>query len=623
MVRGQASSSLTAGSAAIDEVNFASRAVPTPPSFDPVLLSVLANAFDGIVREMTNGLLRSARSTVINTARDFSCSILTADNELLASAEGCPVHVFGSEPLGRAMLELQDDIRPGDAFLHNDPYRGNSHAADHAILVPIFVGDEHVFTGVAKSHQADCGNAIPTTYSPTARDVYEEGALVFPCVRIQRDYEDVDDIVRMCRARIRLPDQWYGDYLATVGAARIAERRVQDLFAKHGSETVKRFVTEWFAYSERLVASMIAALPAGTITGRTVHDPFPGTGAEGLPLAATVAVEPERGKIVIDLRDNPDNQPNGLNLTKATSTAAGLAGAIGALPDDVPTNAGTFRRFDVLLREGCVVGIPEFPHSCSSATTNLADRVIDLVQAAFAQIGDEFGLAEGSVGQAPAKAVISGIDERNGRGYVNQIIVGGTGGPATPFVDGWPTYQRPVAGALIYHDSVEIDEQRYPIVITERSLIPDSGGAGRRRGGLATKVVLEPRFDRPVTFTYALEARLNPPYGVRGGAHGAPSTAWIEDARGGEPEEAPPIASLELQPGTRIVSIAAGGGGYGDPLEREPEAVVEDLLEGRISASAALDLYGVVVVDGALDAEATVRARERFSTEEEVSLGKA
>jgi N-methylhydantoinase B len=578
------------------------------PSFDPVLLSVLANAFDGIVREMTNGLLRSARSSVINTARDFSCSILTADNELLASAEGCPVHVFGSEPLGVAMRELHRDLAPGDAFLHNDPYRGNSHAADHAILVPIFVDGTHVFTGVAKAHQADCGNAIPTTFSPTARDVYEEGALIFPCVRVQRDYEDVEDIVRMCRARIRVPDQWYGDHLATIGAARIAERRVQDLVAKHGIPTITRFVEEWFAYSERVVESVIAEMPACTLTGTTVHDPFPGTDEQGLRLSASVTVEPERGSIAIDLRDNPDNQPNGLNLTKATSTAAALAGALGALPDNVPTNAGTFRRFDVLLREGCVVGIPNFPHSCSSGTTNLADRVIDLVQAAFAQVGDDFGQAEGSVGQAPGKSVISGVDRRTGRPYVNQIIVGGTGGPATPFVDGWPTYQRPVAGALLYHDSVEVDEQRYPIVISERSLVPDSGGAGRLRGGQATRVVLEPRFG-PVTFTYALEARLNPPHGVRGAAAGTPADAWIENTETGDRREAPPIASLELQAGERIVSIAAGGGGYGEPLERDVAAVMDDLLEGRITEQAARETYGVVTANAALDHEATARER--------------
>src|SRR5262245_31210178 len=174
--------------------------------FDPVLLPVLANAFDGIVREMTNGLLRSGRSSVLNTARDFSCSILTADGQLLASAEGAPVHVFGSEPLGESMRELQPDLAPGDAFLHNDPYRVNSHAADHSILVPVFLDGRHLFTAVAKAHQADCGNALPTTYSATARDVYEEGALIFPCVRVQRDYRDIDDIVRMCRARIRVPD---------------------------------------------------------------------------------------------------------------------------------------------------------------------------------------------------------------------------------------------------------------------------------------------------------------------------------------------------------------------------------------------------------------------------------
>ncbi len=283
--------------------------------FDPVLLSVLANAFDGIVREMTNGLLRSARSSVINTARDFSCSILTAQNELLASAEGCPVHVFGSEPLGEAMAELHDDLAPGDAFLHNDPYRGNSHAADHAILVPIFAAGEHVFTAVAKAHQADCGNSLPTTFYATARDVYEEGALIFPCVRIQRGYEDVADIVRMCRARIRVPDQWYGDYLATVGAARIAERRVQELAERHGVDTLRRFTGEWFAYSERLVTSVISRLPAVTLHGSTVHDPFPGTPEAGLALGATVIVAPAEGRIAIDLRDNPDNLPNGLNLT--------------------------------------------------------------------------------------------------------------------------------------------------------------------------------------------------------------------------------------------------------------------------------------------------------------------
>jgi len=576
--------------------------------FDPVKLAVLANAFDGIVREMTNGLLRSARSSVINTARDFSCAVLTADNQLLAAAEGVPVHVFGAGPLGEDMVALHHDIREGDAFLHNDPYMGNSHAADHSILVPIFVEGRHLFTAVTKAHQADCGNAIPTTFSATARDVYEEGALIFPCVRIQRDYTDIDDIIRMCRARIRVPDQWYGDYLASVGASRIAERRVKELAEKFGADVLVQFVDAWFDYSERLAASAIETLPEYVMTGCSAHDPFPGTGPDGVPLQATIEVKPAEGRVVIDLRDNPDNLPNGLNLTRATATGAALAGILSGIPENLPSNAGTFRRVDVLLRDGCAVGVPRHPFSCSSGTTNLADRVVNIVQAAFAQIADGYGAAEGATGQAPAKSVISGTDARNGNPYVNQILVGGVGGPATPFVDGWPTYQRPVCGALLYHDSVEVDEQRYPILVHERSLVEDSGGAGRQRGGLGTRVVIEAR-DEQVTLTYGLEGKFNPPKGVRGGLGGAVPHAWVEDPETCERREIPVVGRYDLRRGEKVVSIAPGGGGYGDPLDRDIALVREDLLEHRISAAAALADYGVVVCDGVIDEDATASVR--------------
>lgn len=576
--------------------------------FDPVKLSVLANAFDGIVREMTSGLLRSARSSVINTARDFSCAVLTADNQLLAAAEGVPVHVFGAGPLGEDMVELHKDIREGDAFLHNDPYMGNSHAADHVILVPIFIQGRHLFTAVTKAHQADCGNSLPTTFFATARDVYEEGALIFPCVRIQRDYTDIDDIIRMCRSRIRVPDQWYGDYLASVGASRIAERRIHELAEKFGVDDLVDFVDAWFDYSERLTASAIETLPEYVLHGTSSHDPFPGTGPDGVQLQATLEVKPKQGKIVIDLRDNPDNLPNGLNLTRATATGAALAGILSGIPENLPSNAGTFRRVEVLLRDGCAVGVPKHPYSCSSGTTNLADRVVNIVQAAFSQIDDGYGTAEGAAGQAPAKSVISGTDERNGNAYVNQILVGGVGGPATPYVDGWPTYQRPVCGALLYHDSVEVDEQRYPILIHERTLVADSGGAGRQRGGLATRVTMEPRGES-VTITYGIEGKLNPPKGVRGGHNGQEPAAWVEDLSTGERREIPVVGRYDLQRGEKVVSVTPGGGGYGDPLERDVLAVLDDIRESRVSLRAAVSDYGVVLANGAVDEEATAKVR--------------
>src|SRR6185437_2734422 len=202
----------------------------TSGEFDPYLTAMIANRIDGIVREMTNTLLLAAISAVINSARDFSCAICTADNQLLASAEGLPIHIFGSHMLTSAMTARHTgDMREGDCYLHNDPYSGNSHAADHAFLVPVFVEGEHLFTTVAKAHQADIGNALPTTYMAQARDQYEEGALIFPAVRIQRDYKMNEDIVAMCRSRIRVPNQWFGDFLAGVGAARTAERRLKEL----------------------------------------------------------------------------------------------------------------------------------------------------------------------------------------------------------------------------------------------------------------------------------------------------------------------------------------------------------------------------------------------------------
>ena len=179
---------------------------------------------DAVCREMTNTMLLTARSSVLGVARDFSVSIVTSEDEVLAAAEGFPIHVWGSNLQTDCMRRNHPDFREGDAYLHNDPYDGNSHAADHTFLVPVFFEGEHFFTTAVKAHQADTGNSLPTTYMAQAADVYQEGSLIFPAVKVQENYKNIDDIIRMCRRRIRIPDQWYGDYLASIGAARIGER---------------------------------------------------------------------------------------------------------------------------------------------------------------------------------------------------------------------------------------------------------------------------------------------------------------------------------------------------------------------------------------------------------------
>jgi len=454
------------------------------PSFDPVLLAVIANRLDSIVREMENTLLRSGRSAVLNMARDFSCALITGDNRLLASAEGLPVHVIGMEFLAEAVTDLHHNLAEGDAFLHNDPYLGNTHPADHVILVPVFWEGRHIFTAAAKAHQADCGNAQPTTYMPYARDVYEEGSLIFPAVRVQRGYSDIDDVIRMCRRRIRVPDQWYGDYLAMLGAARIGEARLQDLCAKYGRETLERFVEEWFDYSERRIAHVIAQMPKGTIVGEGMHDPF-GPAPDGIPIRVKIDVDPDAGMIELDLTDNIDCLPAGVNESRTCAMNNCMTGLFNSIDPDIPHNAGTFRRVRVKLRENCVVGIPRFPHSCSVATTNVGERLVVTTQRAIADAWEGYGLAEGACGIGPGFAVVSGNDWRKGdQPYVNQKFLGSQGGPAGPEHDGWVTYGNAVTNGLMFRDSVEIDELKYPIRIRELRIRTDSEGAGRRRGAI-------------------------------------------------------------------------------------------------------------------------------------------
>ncbi len=587
--------------------------VPRGASRDSVLLAVLANRFDAIVREMTNTLFRTGRSAVLNTAKDFSCSIVTADDQLLSAVEGLQIHVFGAGLQTPWLTRYHPDLARGDAYLHNDPYTGNTHTADHTILVPVFAGGEHLFTACAKAHQADCGNSAPSTYMPFARDVYEEGGLTFPCVRVQRGYEDVEDVIRMCRARIRVPDVWYGDFLAALGSARVGERRLEELIAAYGVDTVRWFVREWLDYSERRMEHAIRQLPKARLTGSGVHDPLPGL-PEGIPVGAVVDVDPDEGVIAVDLRDNPDCVPAGVNLSEACTLAGVIIGVFNCLDPGVPRNAGSFRRLRVSLRENCVAGIPRFPASCSMATTNVVNRLINAIQTAFAQLADGRGLAEGGMSMGVGFSVVSGADwRRGGDPYVNQLLVGNNGGPGAAGCDGWITYGLPDCAASVYHDSVEIIEHKYPLRIRSARLLADSGGAGRFRGGPASEVVYGPTRD-PMTVHYFGDGSLNPPLGVRGGHPGLACEARKRGPSGDEP--LPPIGGLELAPGEWIVGVECGGGGYGDPAERDPERVREDVLEGWVTLDAARELYRVAFVGSiddeslAVDVVATAALRE-------------
>ncbi len=563
-------------------------------SLDPVLISVMANRLDGIVREMTNTLLRSARSAVISSARDFSCCLVTGNDELLAPAEGLPVHIFGCHIQTANMRKYHEgDIQRGDAYLDNDPYGGNTHPADHTFMVPVFFEGEHLFTAVSKCHMADIGNSIPSSYFVRARDVYEEGALVFPGVRIQRDFKNIEDIMRMCRARIRVPDQWYGDYLAGLGSARIAERRLESFCEKYGKDTVKAFMREWFDYSERRMIDNIRKLPKAKLVNTGRSDPLEGMLPDGLELTVKLEIDPEAAEIHVDLSDNPPSVDAGLNTSLGSATSAVVGAIFNALDKDLPRNEGSFRRLHFKYAEDSVVAAPTFPHSCSVSTTNVSERLVNITQSAFAQLGDGMGLSEGGAGLGAGMAVISGNDMgRGGQPYVNRLMLSTNGGPASAEADGWVNYAIPVIAGLMYRDSVEVDELKHPIRVESLQLVTDSAGAGRRRGAPAQQIEYGPT-GAPMTAVISCDGQHTQPRGVLGGLPGTAGETWlIQDNT--QPERLPNVAQVTIDPGQRIRGRDSAGGGYGDPLDREVERVLVDVFEGWETRKKARDVYGVV-----------------------------
>ena len=444
---------------------------------------------------------------------------------------------------------------------------------------------------------------------PHAKDVYEEGALIFPAVKVQENYKDIEDIIRMCKRRIRVPEQWYGDYLSQVGAARVAEIRLKEFLKKYGKDKVKKFVKEWLDYSERRCRNAIKKLPAGVINAKGKHDPLQPFLPDGIELNMKIEIKPDEGIIETDLTENEDCLDTGLNLTESTATCYGLQGVFNCLSNDIPTNTGSFRCVKVKLRKGCCVGIPTFPNSCSVGTTNLGDVLVNIGQSAFTQLGYGFGLSQGNVCFGGAMGVISGEDWRNDNSqYINQLYIQGGGGPASSRSDGMINLLIPVGAGLLYRDSVEVLEQRFPIYIKSISIIQDSCGHGTYRGGPATEVVFGPRKNK-MTVSLLGGGKLYPPQGVLGGFDSKPSYNGIiyEDDTN---EELGDAMMVELKPGQFICSIDSGGSGYGHPVYRDENRVMNDVIEGYISVSEAETIYGVLFEKNKKDGNLSIQEND-------------
>jgi len=560
---------------------------------DPFLVAVLKSRFEAIVREMTLVVMKASRSAVIKNAKDLSCAILTYDHRLVSTEDALPIHVMSMDMATRPITRLFDDIKPGDVFLNNCPYTGGTHHADMILSMPVFFEGKPMFWVVALAHHADTGAPVPSTYLPFARTIYEEG-LHFPCVRILENYREKADILRIGLTRIRVPEIWLGDLRAQIGACKTGERRVGELLARYGAATIMDFVEDWFDYGRRRTIAEIRKLPSGTFEYETRHDPVPGVADDGVPVRVKLVVDAEAGSITVDVRHNVDCLDGGLNLSENTCTGSCRIGVFNNLDASLPHNHGSASVVKVLIRDGSAVGKPRYPVGTSVATTNVNDRLITAVNAVFSQMGRPYGQAEGGPHLPAGIGVISGKDPfKDGHAYVNQVFIGYAGGAALSGHDGWLTYCGPANGGLINLDSIEVDESMYPIIIESRGVRPGSQGFGEFEGAPGVEAVFYP-VDHAMTIIYAADGTSFPPQGVIGGRPAAGSETRKQHADGSL-VELPAFHQEVCRPGEKIVCFACGGGGYGDPSQREPRRVLATVNRGWLSPAKAVEVYGTAL----------------------------
>ena len=362
------------------------------------------------------------------------------------------------------------------------------------------------------------------------------------------------------------------------------EKRLEALCEEYGNDVIKDFCDAYQKYGAKRMEEELKLLPEGHYTYDIKADAIEGVVPE-INIHIICDTKPKEGIIEFDLTENEDSMPCGLNMCEATVLASTVTGVLNRMPNDIPCNDGAMSRIKVKMREGCVIGKAKAPYSSSMATTNLADRLISGVQALMNQITDDKGMAEGGATQCPAVAVVSGTDWRkNGATYVNQIFCGMTGGPAVNGYDGWITYQYPVTGGAMNWNSTEVLEQQYPFKVIHEEVMMNSVGAGKYDSAPSCKFVMTPRHD-PLVSAYSCDGIDNPPKGACGGLDGYKAAAWKYNIAEGESSKVmlPPFAEPVIEVGEAIVSESSSGGGYGDPLERDPYLVAHRVREEWIS----------------------------------------
>jgi N-methylhydantoinase B len=564
---------------------------------DPLKLEVVKHHFAAIGEEMAAVLQRAAYSTNIKTRLDFSCAFFDQDLRLITQAFGQPAHL-GSLPhsVPRALAEYGiENLGPGDALLLNDPHRGATHLNDVALISAI-QDDEGRLIGIAANiaHHVDIGGGTPGGMGMSS-EVFQEG-LIIPPVKLVEAGQINADLLRFISTNVRLPEASAGDFRAQLAANTLATTRIRELAQRLGRDAFRDYCDALNEYSEKRMRAALAQFPRGTFHAEDFLD---SDGVTDEPLRVAVRLEVTDAGVTVDLTGSAPQRPSPINATFSMSYA-GVAYALRTQVEaDIPINDGFYRCFTVIAPEGTIVNAKR--PAPVAAGWEVSFRVAEACFKALAQAVPD-RVAAGTKG-CICNVAFGGI--AGGRYYAYYETVAGGGG-ARPIKDGMDAIQTHIHNTE--NAPVEEIELGYPVRIPRVSLIPDSEGAGQFRGGLGVR--RDYWFpDVSSRFSVLSDRARFAPWGLSGGRDGRAAHYVLEPEAA--PQELGSKFSRSLQPGQTISVQTPGGGGYGDPLKRDPEAVLRDIRLGKVSVERARDVYGVALnaTGRAVDAEATTLLR--------------
>lgn len=574
---------------------------------DKMQLSLVNNYLVNTCREMGIAMMRTAYSPIFNEGLDFSCVLFNHRGQMTAQADYVPSMVGAILYVVKWTIEELgiDYFNPGDVILHNDPYRGGCHIPEHAMIKPVFYDDE-LFGFVANiAHITEIGGKAVGGFAADATDVYQEG-LRIPPLRIVEDGKPVEDIWKLILTNHRTPKMTWGDFHAMIGSLTVAERRLLKLVEKHEPSFVHQAEDQLMSYADKYMRAEIDDIPNGEYT---FHDYIDDDGVvpnKRYKINATVVVD--GNELLVDYTGSSPQAKGPINCTFGVTASATYNAILQITDSSIPRNAGCYEPIQIINPAGTIMNV-QYPAPEVGGNSEIHGRIVDVLLGALSQAVPERVAA--SSGGSSHNFLFGGVHPDTARFYAGYHFEGmGWGGQHDH--DGNNMVME--LGGNCRNTPIEVFETRYPWIVREYSLNPDSGGAGEYRGGLGSRRIMEV-YAPEIEISSLIDRMEGRPFGILGGKPGAAGGIWIR--RKGDNEfrrftdvfgtpSPSKFSGIKVYKGDQILLITPGGGGFGPALKRDRDAIIEDVSAGFVSLEAATVEYRVDIDPNEVGANAYI-----------------